>query len=159
MKIESGSFLGRPPTAAISSVERAYRISFPKDYLRFLDTYNGAVPVDLCVEIDGHERLIVFFLSILDRRVDVGEAWVTDISTTLAQIGARLVEDSDKDKVGLKLIPFAALFGGDYLCLDFRNNYAKPSVAYWDHASTVFQPITSHVALSFGEFCKGLGMA
>jgi hypothetical protein len=158
MKIQSGSFLERPSPAAISSVERAYRTNFPKEYLRFLETCNGVVPEDLCVDVDGDQRLIVRFLAILDDPASEGGAGWYDVSVTLAQVGTRLAEEKDKDKIGLKLIPFAFLFGGDYLCLDFRYNFAKPSVAYWDHSSRDFHPDTSQVAPSFEEFCRRLGI-
>ncbi|WP_175890823.1 SMI1/KNR4 family protein [Burkholderia cepacia] len=158
MKILHESFLGRPSTASISSVERAYRIKFPMEYLLFLETCNGVVPEDFCVEIDGKQRLVVRFLAILDDPASEGEAGWYDVSVVLAQIGARLAEEKDRDEIGLKLIPFAVLFGGDYLCIDFREKFANPSVAYWDHSSPDFRPITSQVAPSFGEFCKRLGI-
>ena len=158
VRMETGSFLGRPSTKAISSVEREYRMTLPEDYLHFLETYNGAIPEDLCVDVDGNQRLIVRFLAILDHPVAArhGEAGWYDISVTMAQIGARLCEEEDKDQIGLKLIPFAALFGGDYLCLDFRADATAPSVAYWDHSSPDFQPRTIRVARSFSDFCAGL---
>lgn len=73
-----------------------------------------------------------------------------DMSVVITQLDSRLGDDPDE--VGCKIIPFAYLFSGDFLCFDYRNDPANPVVVLWDHnESEEFSPRTEFVAASFSE--------
>lgn len=76
-----------------------------------------------------------------------------DIGVVIAQIEDRLTDD--EDLVGTNLIPFASVFGGDFLCLDFRTLPSQPSVVLWDHnESDELEPVTFHVTDTFENFIE-----
>jgi len=55
------------------------------------------------------------------------------------------------------VLPIAELLGGDYLCLDFREDNEAPDVCVWDHEeSDDFEPVTYRVAGSFSELAEML---
>ena len=103
------------------------------------------------IEVDGHSRLVERFLCLLDDpRNDLINGQY-EISVVIAQIEDRLTDD--EDQVGATLIPFAVLFGGDFLCIDFRLNRSTPTVVLWDHEeSDELDPVTYQVADTFNEF-------
>ncbi|MED4236703.1 hypothetical protein P4689_08980 [Priestia megaterium] len=58
------------------------------------------------------------FLCVLeDSESDHINGWY-DVEVIIAQIGERLTDN--EDSIGIDVIPIAALFAGDFLCLDFR---------------------------------------
>lgn len=74
-----------------------------------------------------------------------------ETSVVIAQIEDRLTDD--EDQIGTSVIPFAALFGGDFLCLDFRGSSTSPSIVLWSHdESDELDPVTYKVVDSFGGF-------
>ncbi|MGG3283323.1 SMI1/KNR4 family protein [Paenibacillus solani] len=80
---------------------------------------------------------------------------IFDIDATKSQVGERLIDD--EDLIGVALLPVAALFAGDLLCLDFRESRSSPSVCVWDHANSgEFHPVSYCVAKSFKDFLKML---
>ncbi|MGU3471232.1 SMI1/KNR4 family protein [Paenibacillus sp. D51F] len=79
------------------------------------------------------------------------EFGIFDIDATKSQLDERLIDD--EDLVGVALLPIAILYAGDFLCLDFRESRNSPKVCVWDLAdSGEFDPVSYHVADSFGEF-------
>ena len=52
-----------------------------------------------------------------DSEDDDENGWY-DIEVVLSDIDTRLTDD--EDLTGINVIPFAVLFAGDFLCLDFR---------------------------------------
>lgn len=57
----------------------------------------------------------------------------------------------------IELLPIAALFAGDFLCLDFRDGKEIPSVCVWSHEeSDIDEPVAYEVANNFEEFCEML---
>ena len=69
----------------------------------------------------------------------------------MTQLDARLVVD--ENSFGYVLLPFAALFGGDFLVLDYREGNGAPSVARRDHErSDDLAPVADMVAPSFEAF-------
>jgi hypothetical protein len=54
----------------------------------------------------------------------------------------------DENLIGANIIPFAVLFSGNFVCLDFRNS-KDPSVVVWFHEeSNGFKSVTKKVAES-----------
>ncbi|MNP80048.1 SMI1 / KNR4 family protein [compost metagenome] len=56
----------------------------------------------------------------------------------------------------MNVVPIAALFSGDYLCLDCRGT-EEPAVVIWYHEeSEEFSPVTQKVAPTISEFFEML---
>ena len=112
--------------------------------------------IDLLQEKERKWRSYVIerFLCILKNASDNQNGWY-DISVVESQIGERLT--SNEDLIGVEVLPIAALFAGDYLCLDFREKMQIPEVCVWSHEeSEDFSPIIYKVADSFSAFLEML---
>ncbi|TDW16245.1 SUKH superfamily protein [Breznakia blatticola] len=147
--------LPSPSKEQIIKTERFYRISLPEDYVEFIKNYNGAIPKKNAFTIDGREYLVERFLCILGNlKNDYEEGWA-DIGVIITQIFDRLTDSPDE--LGMKIIPIAALFAGDFVCLDFRVNKKDPNVCIWYHeTSDEFKPDTKKVARNFTDFLEML---
>lgn len=155
MKIKENSIiLPLPNDEVISSFEEYCRIELPEEYKKFLKVNNGAIPYTNSFNHEGRDYLIERFLCLLESpESDEIYGWY-DLEVVLSQIDTRLTDD--ENLVGANVIPFAALFAGDFVCLDFREN-EKPSVSVWFHEeSDELKPVTIKVAESFDEFLKML---
>lgn len=74
-----------------------------------------------------------------------------DIDVVFSQIGERLTDN--EDLLGAEVLPIASVFGGDFVCLDFRTDKNNPSVCVWSHEeSGDFKPVTYNVADNLTEF-------
>ena len=57
-----------------------------------------------------------------------------------------------EDRLDDSLVPFAVLFGGDFLCFSYQDE-SPPTVDLRDHErSRKNTPVLTHVALSFEDF-------
>lgn len=78
-----------------------------------------------------------------------------DIAMVIEQLEERII--NDEDSTGVLIIPVVALFSGDYLYLDFRENVKKPTVCiYYHEESECFSPVVSKVSNSFIDFIEKL---
>lgn len=155
MKVKEDSIiLPLPDDEVIRSFEEYCRVELPEEYKGFLKANNGAIPQTNTFNHEGREYLIERFLCLLESpKSDETYGWY-DLEVVLSQIDTRLTDD--ENLVGANVIPFAALFAGDFVCLDFRDN-KKPSISVWFHEeSDDFKPVTIKVAESFAEFLKML---
>lgn len=144
-----------PSPNRVKWFEQAYRVTLPADYKEFLKSGNGGVPVQNVFCINRKERVLEFFLCLLDNPRDASENGWRDITVVISQLDDRLIDD--ENLVGMNVIPIAALFGGDFLCLDFRRDANRPVIAVWDHEqSDEFRPHLEFAAESFGEFTAKL---
>lgn len=151
MKFETGTALAPPTPERVKWFEKSYRVKLPQEYLEVLQTGNGGVPTKKTFVVDDFERLIERMLCLLPKPKEDEENGWYDLSVVISQLDLRLIDD--EELVGINVIPIAALFGGDYVCLDFREDPKSPSVAVWDHEmSEELEPALEPVADSFGEF-------
>ena len=154
MRFKQGSVIPPPSDAKASWFDKSYRVQLPEDYLAFLQTGNGGIPIEKSFLQNGRERMIEFFLCLLDSPADDENGW-RDITVVHTQIGDRLSDDPDL--VGTKIVPIASLFAGDFVCLDFRRDPLHPVVVVWDHEiSDVDAPHCDVVAKSFSDFASSL---
>lgn len=139
-----------PGDDLLDVVERSLRVSFPESYRHFIKEHNGAVPITNMFSMNQQEYIIEKFLCILDdSESDPINGWY-DIEVTITQIGDRLTDN--EDLVGMNVVPIAALFSGDFICLDFRET-EEPTVVIWFHEeSEEFSPVTQKVATNILEF-------
>ncbi|ADH05623.1 MULTISPECIES: SMI1/KNR4 family protein [Bacillus] len=154
MKIKNGSELQSPNDELIESFEEYCEIKLPNDFIDFLKKYNGSIPITNVFSHEKNELLIERFLCLLEDPEDDDENGWYDIEVVLSDIDTRLTDD--EDLTGINIIPFAVLFAGDFLCLDFREKEI-PSVVVWYHEeSEELNPVTSEVADNFSEFLSML---
>ena len=58
-----------------------------------------------------------------------------------------------EDFLGFELIPIAALFGGDFVCLNYVKDPENPSMCNWYHEESYeLEPAIELVANNFTEF-------
>jgi hypothetical protein len=143
-----------PSDKEIASVQDYFDVKFPKEYLSMLQNANGAKLKNPILQTKKREIVIERFLPILDDVENDPNGWA-DVSVVDTQIGDRLATDGDS--TGLELIPIAALFAGDFLVLDYRQNKDEPSVGIWDHEQSEYlNPHVETIAPSFAAFLKML---
>lgn len=153
MIIKEHSILNPPSDKRISEFELFHKIKLPESYVDFIKKFNGAIPNELIIKCDGQDRLVEKFLCLLEDPTSEPIQGQYDISVVIAQIEDRLTDD--EDQIGSKIIPFAVVFGGDFLCMDFRNSKDNPSVILWDHVeSDELSPVTYIAADSIDDFLK-----
>jgi hypothetical protein len=149
MDIKGSTVLPPPDARRIAWFEDAYGVTLPPDYVGFLGIANGGVPVQNTFTHEGREYVIESFLPILMKPSADAANGGRDVTVIITELDARLV--TDEDLVGMDVIPIAALFAGDFLCLDYRE-FEEPTVAVWDHEqSDDFSPHLTKVAESFTE--------
>ena len=150
-RVKEDNRLPSPQKEQVEKLEKFYRIAFPKEFKVFINEYNGAIPLNNTFEINGNEYVVERFLCIIGNLKNEYEEGWADIGVVISQIFDRLADDPNK--LGMSIIPIAALFAGDYVCLDYRNNEVEPEVCIWYHEeSAPFQPVTKKIANSFDEF-------
>lgn len=126
----------------------AFRAFSPDEgHLAFLRATNGGVPLrSLFTTRSGVTHVAERFLHIasLPPRHPLGASGV-DVSFLLAS-----------DRLHDRLVPFAELFAGDMLCLDYgRLIHGRPSVVVWLHEECSEEEfVVDDVADNFDEFLK-----
>jgi hypothetical protein len=151
MHFKTGSAVIPPSDQRIEWFEKTYHVKLPPEYVAVLKVGNGAIPEKNLFVQAGRERLIERMLCLLEKpSSDDVNGWA-DITVVMTQLDCRLIDD--EELVGMNVIPIAVLFGGDFLCLDYRADIKTPVVAVWDHEqSEEFQPQLEKVADSFRQF-------
>lgn len=139
-----------PPPTRLERLQTTFENRFPKAYLDFMDRGNGAKLVNNEVASAVRPFVIERFLPIVaDPKTDPS-GWA-DVAVVTTQLDARLV--SDENATGIDLIPIAAMFAGDFVVLDYRENRTEPSVGIWDHeVSDDFAPKVETIAPTFSAF-------
>jgi hypothetical protein len=122
-------------------------IEFDPAYLRHLSRHHGGAPRKRCFKSsEGVEYVIEYFLNFVDYKKDNKLGWY-NVGVTWGLI---------MDRLNDYLIPFAALFAGDFLCFDYEKA-SRPSVVVWLHEeSRQDHPVTEYVAANFDEFLTKL---
>ncbi|MCM3359023.1 MAG: SMI1/KNR4 family protein [Psychrobacillus sp.] len=151
MKVDTNTIVSPLPTdGLLDVVEHSLRVTFPEPYREFIKKNNGAVPITNIFSSNENNYIIERFLCILEEsESDEINGWY-DIEVTITQIGERLTDD--EDLIGMNVVPIAALFTGDFVCLDYSNR-ENPTVVVWYHEeSEEFSPVTKTVAQDISEF-------
>jgi hypothetical protein len=153
MQFEQDSVQEPPSQARVAHLQNVFGVVFPEDYLAFIAYGNCGVPVHRCFKLGDNVRVIDRFLGLIESPRDCGEIGWYDVNVVFSQIEDRLVED--EEATGTLLVPVAALVGGDFVCLDYRDD--NVAVCVWDHEmSGDSEPATVRVAPSFSEFLRQL---
>ena len=139
-----------PTDALLHEREVAWRVKLPDDYKEFIKKENGIIPSKRYFHFGNNEKVIDRFLAILAISGEKAEE-AYDIGVVSTQLEGRIV--FDEDYVGMQLIPIAALFGGDFVCLNYIEDPKSPSMCIWYHEESFeLEPAIEFVANNFTEF-------
>ena len=139
-----------PNDALLHEIEVAWKVRLPDDYKEFIKNENGLMPSKRYFHFGDNEKVIDRFLAILAISGEKPEE-VYDIGVVSTQLEGRIV--FDEDYVGMQLIPIAALFGGDFVCLNYVKDSENPSICIWYHEESYeLEPAIELVAINFTEF-------
>lgn len=156
-EVKKDSVVVSPSDKTIKKFNEFYRVNLPEDYVEFLKQYNGAEPVTNVFSTLKKEYLVEKFLCLLskeDRDRLTDDSW-SELGVVITEIDERLIDD--EDLIGVNIIPIAALFSGDFVCLDFRENKSSPNVCVWFHEeSGEFSPSVEKISSNFTEFLNQL---
>ena len=139
-----------PTDALLLEREVVWRVKLPDDYKEFIKKENGVIPSKRYFHFENNEKVIDRFLAILAISGKKTEEDY-DIGVVSTQLEGRIV--FDEDNVGMQLIPIAALFGGDFVCLNYVEDSEKPSICIWYHEESYeLEPAIEFLANNFTEF-------
>ncbi|AQY51738.1 hypothetical protein PWEIH_01235 [Listeria weihenstephanensis FSL R9-0317] len=139
-----------PDSQLLLERERKWRIALPESYKQFIQKFSGAIPIRDTFTCNNHECSIDRFLCILNV-TGTREDEYYDIGVVRTQLDERII--TDEDLIGTELLPIAALFAGDLVCLDYRENVDEPTVCVWNHEESVeLEPVTCLISENFKEF-------
>ena len=139
-----------PTDALLQEREVAWKVRLPEDYKEFIKNENGLIPSKRYFHFGNNEKVIDRFLAILAISGEKAEE-AYDIGVVSTQLEGRIV--FDEDYVGMQLIPIAALFGGDFVCLNYVKDSENPSICIWYHEESYeLEPAIELVANNFTEF-------
>ena len=139
-----------PTDALLQEREVAWRVKLPDDYKEFIKKENGIIPSKRYFHFGNNEKVIDRFLAILAISGEKTEE-AYDIGVVSTQLEGRIV--FDEDNVGMQLIPIAALYGGDFLCLNYVEDPDNPNICIWYHEESYeLEPSLEFVANNFTEF-------
>ena len=151
MPKQDQSIIYPPPTdVLLQEREVGWKVQLPDDYKEFIKNENGLIPSKRYFHFGNNEKVIDRFLAILAISGEKPEE-VYDIGVVSTQLEGRIV--FDEDYVGMQLIPIAALFGGDFVCLNYVEDPENPSMCIWYHeGSYELEPAIEFVSNNFTEF-------
>ena len=139
-----------PTDALLLEREVVWRVKLPDDYKEFIKKENGVIPSKRYFHFEHNEKVIDRFLAILAISGEKTEEDY-DIGVVSTQLEGRIV--FDEDNVGMQLIPIAALFGGDFLCLNYVEDSENPNISIWYHEESYeLEPAIEFLANNFTEF-------
>ena len=139
-----------PTDALLLEREVVWRVKLPDDYKEFIKKENGVIPSKRYFHFEHNEKVIDRFLAILAISGEKTEEDY-DIRVVSTQLEGRIV--FDEDNVGMQLIPIAALYGGDFLCLNYVEDSENPNICIWYHEESYeLEPAIEFLANNFTEF-------
>ena len=139
-----------PTDALLLEREVVWRVKLPDDYKEFIKRKNGFRPSKNLFSLTNRSFLIEQFLSILENTKD-NPLGMYDIDVVMSQLDERLFVH--EDILGFELIPIVALYGGDFLCLNYLEDTENPSICIWYHEESYeLEPAIELVAINFTEF-------
>ena len=139
-----------PTDALLQEREVAWKVQLPEDYKKFIMRKNGFRPSKNLFSLKNRSFLIERFLCVLENSKD-NLLGVYDIDVVMSQLDERLFVH--EDILGFELVPITALFGGDFLCLNYIEDPENPRICIWYHEESYeLEPAIEFVANNFTEF-------
>jgi len=122
---------------------------FDPSYVEHIKNFHGGVPVVRAfVTKAGNRRSIERFLNFVDLKSRENEV--------ISYANVNVMWSNLEDRLGLLLIPFVELRGGDFLCFDLSEVSHQTVVCWFHELSREDHPYTEPVADSFEEFLSML---
>lgn len=148
--LENNIIYPLPEDRFLMKLEKYWRVSLPEDYKKFLLKNNGLVPNKNTFDLDEKKYLVERFLCVLENTKN-NLLGMYDINVVISQLDERLF--FHEDVLGVELVPIAALFSGNFVCLDYKDSRDNPSVCVWNHEESYeLEPAIEFVADSFTDF-------
>lgn len=121
------------------------KIVFERSYIDHIRMFHGAVPRRKYFKtVKGTSHAITRFLNFLGRNGN----------PLLRHYSVQCTWSDINDRLTPRMMPFAELFAGDYLCFEF-DGLQRPKVIVWFHErSTEESPYTEVVADTFEQFLE-----
>ncbi len=139
-----------PTDALLQETETVWKVQLPDDYKEFIKNENGLIPSKRYFHFGNNEKVIDRFLCVLENSKN-NPLGMYDIDVVMSQLDERLF--AHEDILGFELIPIAALFGGDFVCLNYVEDPENPSMCIWYHEESYeLEPAIEFLANSFTEF-------
>ena len=139
-----------PTDTLLQEREVAWRVKMPDDYKEFIKRKNGFRPSKNLFSLRNRSFLIERFLCKLENTKD-NPLGMYDIDVVMSQLDERLFVH--EDILGFELIPIVAMYGGDFLCLNYLEDTENPSICIWYHEESYeLEPAIELVAINFTEF-------
>ena len=139
-----------PTDALLQEREVTWKVRLPDDYKNFIMRKNGFRPSKNLFSLTNRSFLIERFLCVLENTKD-NPLGVYDIDVVMSQLDERLFVH--EDILGFELVPIVALFGGDFLCLNYIEDPENPRICIWYHEESYeLEPAIEFVANNFTEF-------
>ena len=152
MKFEQHSVLPAPSPKLIGELETEIGDSLPEDYVQFIHQSNGGIPIPNTFKAQDNVKVIERFLALVEDVEESGRGGLVRHSGSIIP-SRRKVCGWILIPTPSPIIPIAALFAGDFLCLDYRGVPDPPSIVIWDHErSDDYSPVTYAIARSFTAF-------
>ena len=137
--------------------ERIYRVKLPENYISFLKENNGAIPILKSFTFDNNIYAIEGFLCLLGDKVNDYDEGDYDIEIVMTRNDSTMCDDANL--VGANIVPILALNGGNYVCLDYRNDESEPEICIWYwNKSEKFKAFTNKISNNFEEFLNILDL-
>ena len=139
-----------PTDVLLQEREVAWKVQLPEDYKKFIMRKNGFRTSKNLFSLKNRSFLIERFLCVLENSKD-NPLGVYDIDVVMSQLDERLFVH--EDILGFELVPIAALFGGDFLCLNYIEDPENPRICIWYHEESYeLELAREFVANNFTEF-------
>lgn len=138
-----------PTDALLHEREVAWKVRLPDDYKEFIKNDNGLIPSKRYFHFGNNEKVVERFLCVLENTKD-NPLGMYDIDVVMSQLDERLFVH--EDIFGFELIPIVALFGGDFVCLNYVEDSENPRICIWYHEESYeLEPAIELVANNFTE--------
>ncbi|HHB2075694.1 TPA: SMI1/KNR4 family protein, partial [Bacillus cereus] len=102
----------------IEQVEKYFNIKLPNDFIECVKKYDGGYPRPKIFDVPGQDENVF-----------------NDLLTFHIEDEYSIVKNYEDIKEELldNIYPFANDPFGNFLCFDYRNNSALPTIVFWDH--------------------------
>lgn len=155
MKIQTESIIyPLPDDTLLERIEGNLEVKFPSEFCMFIKKNNGAIPITKYFAHKNNRYVVERFLCLLDNPSENPKG-MYDMKVVFSQLDERII--SDEDLTGAEIVPIAALYAGDFVCIDYRENQMSPEICIWYHEdSDEFEPFTEKIANNINEFFEML---
>ena len=134
---EKDSILPAPSEETLKSFEDYWKVLLPKDYLYFINEYNGIILEEDSFFILNNKKVAINeFCSILDRKYlnDPSLGFLPEHDINVIDSGKFMffTDKKNEDELGGDVIPIAIVYHTCYVCFDCRKDKNNPTICFYD---------------------------